>query len=138
MHIDDPIHRLTGAILMRRMHLDPDPWQADVLECGHPRNLLNCARQAGKSTTVAFLALAEALFRARFSHLKETVLPDWARNAENERRFAGKTSGEHQNRLEHWWLLKRRRGELIAGIEGLARYIVRAAPGRKDLRTLAA
>src|SRR5262249_35974629 len=63
--IEDPIDRPTGDVLMRRMHLEPDPWQLDALQCGHPRILLNCARQAGKSTTVAFLALAEALFRAR-------------------------------------------------------------------------
>ena len=47
---------------MRRMNLEPDPWQIDVMESGHPRVLLNCARQAGKSTAVAYLALAEALF----------------------------------------------------------------------------
>ena len=50
----------TGAELMRRMRLEPDPWQIDVLESGHPRVLLNCCRQAGKSTAVAYLALAEA------------------------------------------------------------------------------
>jgi hypothetical protein len=33
-----------------------------VLEAGHPRLLLNCSRQAGKSTVVALLALAEAAF----------------------------------------------------------------------------
>jgi hypothetical protein len=50
---------------MRRMNLEPDPWQIEALERGHPRLLLNCCRQAGKSTAVAFLALAEALFRSR-------------------------------------------------------------------------
>jgi len=48
--------------LMRHLGLEPDPWQLAVLESGHPRQLLNCCRQAGKSTTVAALALAEALF----------------------------------------------------------------------------
>jgi hypothetical protein len=47
---------------MRNLGLDPDPWQADVLEGGHPRLLLNCCRQAGKSTAVALLGLAEAVF----------------------------------------------------------------------------
>src|SRR5438874_990303 len=65
MQIDEPIHRPTGAELMRRMRLEPDPWQIDVLESGHPRLLLNCSRQAGKSTAVAYLALAEALFHTR-------------------------------------------------------------------------
>src|SRR5215831_13793881 len=48
--------------LMRNLGLEPDPWQAEVLEAGHPRLLLNCCRQAGKSTAVALLALAEAVF----------------------------------------------------------------------------
>src|SRR2546421_5473574 len=48
--------------LMRNLGLEPDPWQIEVLEAGHPRLLLNCCRQAGKSTAVALLGLAEALF----------------------------------------------------------------------------
>jgi hypothetical protein len=49
--------------LMRSLGMTPDPWQIDVLESDHPRLLLNCSRQAGKSTTVAVLALAEVMFR---------------------------------------------------------------------------
>jgi hypothetical protein len=48
--------------LMRNLGLEPDPWQVEVLEGGHPRLLLNCCRQAGKSTVVALLGLAEAVF----------------------------------------------------------------------------
>jgi hypothetical protein len=62
---DSGPHLPTGAELMRRMRLEPDPWQIDVLESGHPRVLLNCCRQAGKSTAVAYLALAEALYNTR-------------------------------------------------------------------------
>jgi hypothetical protein len=47
---------------MRSFGLEPDPWQVEVLEAGHPRLLLNCCRQAGKSTVVALLGLAEAFF----------------------------------------------------------------------------
>jgi hypothetical protein len=47
---------------MRHLGLEPDPWQLAVLESGHPRQLLNCSRQSGKSTVVAALALAEAVF----------------------------------------------------------------------------
>ncbi|MFO0964656.1 MAG: terminase family protein [Gemmataceae bacterium] len=49
--------------IMTHLGLAPDPWQADVLNSGHPRILLNCCRQAGKSTTVAILALVAALFK---------------------------------------------------------------------------
>jgi hypothetical protein len=48
--------------LIRRMGIEPDPWQRDVLENRYDRLLLNCCRQAGKSTVVAALALAEAIF----------------------------------------------------------------------------
>ena len=48
--------------LMRNLGLEPDPWQAEVLEGGHPRLLLNCCRQAGKSTVVAILSLVEAVW----------------------------------------------------------------------------
>src|SRR5947209_4350806 len=54
--------RLPGVSIMRRLGLEPDPWQVEVLEAGHPRLLLNCCRQAGKSTVVALLGLVEALF----------------------------------------------------------------------------
>jgi hypothetical protein len=47
---------------MRTLGLEPDPWQVEVLEGRHPRLLLNCCRQAGKSTAVALLGLAEAVF----------------------------------------------------------------------------
>jgi hypothetical protein len=47
--------------LMRSFRLEPDPWQIEVLEGNHPQLLLNCCRQAGKSTTVAILALTEVL-----------------------------------------------------------------------------
>jgi hypothetical protein len=47
---------------MRGLGLEPDPWQVDVLESRHPRLLLCCCRQAGKSTVVAILGLVEAVF----------------------------------------------------------------------------
>jgi hypothetical protein len=47
---------------MRNLGLEPDPWQIEVLEAGHPRLLLNCCRQAGKSTVVAMLGLVEAVW----------------------------------------------------------------------------
>jgi hypothetical protein len=47
---------------MRNLGLEPDPWQAEVLESGQRRLLLNCSRQSGKSTVVAVLGLVEAVF----------------------------------------------------------------------------
>src|SRR5260370_29643785 len=54
--------RECAADLMRSLGMIPDPWQVQVLESAQPRLLLNCCRQAGKSTTVAVLALAEIMF----------------------------------------------------------------------------
>jgi len=42
----------------------PDPWQETVLDGSSKRMILNCARQTGKSTVTAILALHVALFRA--------------------------------------------------------------------------
>ena len=39
----------------------PDPWQRDLLQSEASRTLLNCARQSGKSTMAAILALHQAL-----------------------------------------------------------------------------
>jgi hypothetical protein len=45
---------------MRLLGFVPDAWQMEVLELGSKRLLLNCCRQAGKSTVAAVLALVEA------------------------------------------------------------------------------
>src|ERR1700722_13662123 len=59
---DFPSSRPPAVTVMRNLGLEPDPWQIDVLQGGHSRLLLNCCRQAGKSTTVALLGLVEAVF----------------------------------------------------------------------------
>lgn len=43
--------------------VSPDPWQADLLRSNGPRVLLNCCRQAGKSTMAATLAVHAAVFQ---------------------------------------------------------------------------
>jgi hypothetical protein len=55
-----------AADWMKNMGLEPDDWQRRVLESNHPRLLLNCSRQAGKSTVVAMLALSEALYNENY------------------------------------------------------------------------
>jgi hypothetical protein len=57
-------HTLPSVNMMRAFGLEPDPWQLRVLEA-RPRRLLNCSRQAGKSTTAAMLALGEAVLFPR-------------------------------------------------------------------------
>ena len=53
--------KVTPLWVMKILGYDPDPWQVEVLETARKRMLLNCSRQAGKSTVVAVLALVEAL-----------------------------------------------------------------------------
>ncbi len=60
-NVDHATPRPTASGLMRSLGLEPDGWQVEVLEAGHPRLLLNCSRQSGKSTAVAVLALYQAL-----------------------------------------------------------------------------
>jgi cytochrome c-type biogenesis protein CcmE len=41
--------------------IEPDPWQVEVLASDHPRKILCCGRQTGKSTVAAILAIHKAL-----------------------------------------------------------------------------
>jgi hypothetical protein len=49
--------------------IEPDPWQIEVLASEHPRKILCCGRQTGKSTVGAILAIHRAL-----THPRSTVL----------------------------------------------------------------
>lgn len=51
----------TTASVMERLNMTPDPWQRQVLQGKQRRLLLNCCRQAGKSTVVAAYALQRAM-----------------------------------------------------------------------------
>ncbi len=54
---------LDPTLILRAQSMKPDPWQRALLLSREPYVLLNCARQTGKSTTVAALALHQ-LFHA--------------------------------------------------------------------------
>lgn len=47
----------------RALGIAPDPWQARVLRSSARQILLNCSRQAGKSTVTSILALHTAIYR---------------------------------------------------------------------------
>ena len=59
---DDLACSLDPVRLARRMGLDPDPWQARVLRSTARQIILNCSRQAGKSTVSSVLAAHTALY----------------------------------------------------------------------------
>ena len=51
------------AFAVERLEFTPDAWQAEVLRSSGKNILLNCSRQAGKSTTTAIIALHEAHYQ---------------------------------------------------------------------------
>src|ERR1700687_4014123 len=53
---------LDPSLILRRVGIEPDPWQRELLLGNDRQVLLNCSRQAGKSTVVSALALHTALF----------------------------------------------------------------------------
>jgi hypothetical protein len=53
---------LDAARFAEHLGFTPDAWQAAVLRWGGQRLALNCARQTGKSTTAAALALHRAVY----------------------------------------------------------------------------
>lgn len=59
--MDQPVVLDNASSFMKRLGMTPDPWQREVLHGDHSRLLLNCCRQAGKSTVVAAYALQRAL-----------------------------------------------------------------------------
>lgn len=63
-------------------------------------------------------------FAGAIDLIRQRVLPDWQRNAEEEFSKTGKDTGEHQNRLKKWWQLKRQRQALQAVIDRIPRYVV--------------
>ena len=60
---DDLLRSLDPVELARATHLEPDGWQTSFLRSTAPRVLLNCCRQAGKSTMAALLAVHTALYQ---------------------------------------------------------------------------
>src|SRR5438105_956925 len=60
--MEHPNPAAAAARVMNSLGLEPDPWQLNVLRGDQPRLLLNCSRQAGKSTVVAVHALLNAIY----------------------------------------------------------------------------
>ena len=58
----DLLMALDPVEMAQATNLDPDPWQIQLLRSVEPRVILNCSRQAGKSTMAALLAVHTALY----------------------------------------------------------------------------
>jgi hypothetical protein len=59
----DEVFEASALATMRALGMEPDSWQMEVLTGTEKRLLLNCCRQAGKSTTVAVLSVLETVAR---------------------------------------------------------------------------
>ncbi len=102
-----------------------DPWQRDVLLSDNRQLLLNCCRQAGKSTVVSALALHHALFQP--GSLTLIVSPGLRQSAETFKKVRDgyrvlgrpiKATHESQVRLE---LANASRILCLPGVEGTIR-----------------
>lgn len=62
------------------VQFQPDPWQRELLHAEDRRIILNCSRQAGKSTTAALLALHRSLSRPK--HLTLMLSPSLRQSGE--------------------------------------------------------
>lgn len=78
---------LDPVIFAQRVGITPDPWQAVVLRSRADRMLLNCARQTGKSSTTALLALHQAIYQPH--SLVLILSPSLRQSAEFFRKLAG-------------------------------------------------
>ena len=76
------------------LHLEPDPWQESVLASAARQMLLNCSRQAGKSTTAAAVALHTA--HTLPGSLTLLVSPSLRQSSELFRKVA-----DHLERMDH-------------------------------------
>ena len=90
-----PLMYALDPVLWARDALDfyPDAWQEQVLRSSGKRQLLNCCRQSGKSTTAALIALHRAVFYPR--SLVLLVSPSLRQSGELFRKV-----GDHLKQLE--------------------------------------
>jgi hypothetical protein len=58
----DLAQALDPVLLAEKAGIEPDPWQRKLMRSSAPRILLNVTRQGGKSTSVAVLAVHQALY----------------------------------------------------------------------------
>ncbi|MDP1652509.1 MAG: N-6 DNA methylase [Rhodocyclaceae bacterium] len=63
-------------------------------------------------------------FPAAFSHVRETVLPDRQAAAEAGKDDAGNMRSHHKAFLDRWWQLSWGRGDMLAQLAKLPRYLV--------------
>ena len=75
---------LDPRAILRARGFTVDPWQAEALLSKERQILLNCCRQAGKSTVVSALALHTALFQP--NSLTLILSPASAKAARRSRR----------------------------------------------------
>jgi hypothetical protein len=130
----------TGFVIktaeLQRLVKDDTDWREVVFPILNGDDFISGAFQHDPSWLIDFEErdiFAAKRHKALFGHLEKVVLPTWIKNADEERQKTGKPRGEHQDRLQTWWLLKRRRSELIAGINKLSRYIVCSAVTKRQI-----
>ena len=103
----------------RACGLAVDPWQGEVLSGDHPRELLLCSRQSGKTSVCALVALHEALYAA--PALVLALSPSLRQSSELVRRvrdFHAALDGAPELALESVTRLEFRNGSRVIGLPG--------------------
>ena len=72
-------------------------------------------------------------YRHTFELVKNRVLEDWQKNAEEEKGRLARIRVSIKKRLQHWWRLKRRREAMLDALEKLPRYIVCARVTKRPI-----
>lgn len=120
MKLADVGYRISRVAWAKRaLGIDPDPWQAEVLESDSKRMLLNCSRQSGKSTVTSILALHTAIFQPRSLIL--CLSPTLRQSSElfkNVLRFYGSANDRIEANAESALRLELENGSRIVSLPG--------------------
>ncbi len=107
------------ATVLERLGFVPDAWQARVLKSGARQGILNCARQCGKSTVTAIMAVEQAYTEAE--SLTLVVSPSARQSGEFVRkaaRFARKLDVNRKGDGDNEMSLLFPNGSRIVGLPG--------------------
>ena len=117
-------HALDPCAIARDVGIEPDPWQAELLEEPPARVLMCCGRQVGKSTASSLIALNAAIYQAPALILM--VSPSLRQSVELYRRLHGfweRLPGRPEAQYETLSRLELANGSRILSLPGSERTV---------------
>jgi hypothetical protein len=85
---------LTPLAMAEAVGIEPDPWQADLFQSQDRQTILNCSRQAGKSTVSALIALHQTIYTS--DSLSLVLAPSQRQSSETFRKIC-----DYYNKMEN-------------------------------------